>query len=537
MTSNTGEGLANRPRTIAVVGGGTAGYMTALAVKRRFSEMRVTVIESSAIPIIGVGEATTTLMPPFLHAQLGIDILELWKAVAPTLKLGVRFEWGLPDTHYYFDFPFDVANVLEAAAYDGDLRNQSVISLLMHEHRVPVMRGPAGQIVSLLRNYKFAYHLDNKPFVDFLAAAARRAGIEHVDMKIEDVVMDAAGRTVTALRGSGREERHEFFVDASGFGSILLGSKLGVRFESFASSLFCDRAIIATLPQGDTIQPYTTAETMSSGWCWRIPVVGADHRGYVYCSLFQDEASAMAEMRAKNPTMGEPRVVKFRSGRHEKFWKGNVVGVGNAYGFVEPLESTALHMVIVEIGYLIAGLERMNGAADLGSFERYANDAVGGHWDYLRWFLALHYKWNRRLNTPFWRAVRSDTDASGFEDLVDRYRREGAGPWMDGRKPVHGDPAFGFTGIATMLLGQHVPASCPPQPVLRRDEWSRRVLESRTAVRWALGQREALDVFRANPELLSDFATSPRSWCTGDRERIRIRGPEAPGATLTTDSG
>lgn len=522
-----------RPRSLAVVGGGTAGYFAALAVKRRFPSMTVTLVESRRIPVIGVGEATTTLMPPFLHAQLGLDIIALWRQVRPTFKLGVRFEWGLPASEYNFAFPFDATNVIDAASYDRDLHAQSLVSLLMHERRSPVLRGPDGEIVSLLPSYKFAYHLDNRPFVDFLASASRQAGILHEEMTIDEVALRRDGRGIDALRGGGRELRNDFYVDASGFAALLVGKTLGAPFRSYAPSLFCDRAVVATVPQGEVIDPYTTAQTMDAGWCWRIPVTGADHRGYVHSSAFLDEASAIAEMRAANPSMGDPWVVKFRSGRHEEFWRHNVAAVGNAYGFVEPLESTALHMVIVEIAYLLAGLELPPDAAAQEQFQKYANDAVGGHWDYLRWFLALHYKYNRRRDTPFWRAARSDVDITGLDDIIARYRREGAGPWMDGRQPMHGDPAFGFSGIATMLLGQGVSADLPPRPSMSQARWSRRASEHRRVAAWALPQREALEVLRSNPQLLSDFASSSRSWCTGPRERIAIAGPgSAPGKII-----
>src|SRR5262249_11227469 len=160
----------------------------------------------------------------------------------------------------------------------------------------------------------------------------------------------------------------DLYVDASGFRSLLLEKFLGSPFESYASSLFCDRAIVAAVPQTRAIHPYTTAETMAAGWCWRIPVGGEDHRGYVHASAFLDEDAAVAEMARANPGMGEVRVVRFRSGRHRDLWLKNVVAVGNAYGFVEPLESTALHMVIVEVGYLLQGIESM---VDPGAHQRY----------------------------------------------------------------------------------------------------------------------------------------------------------------------
>src|SRR3990167_3816456 len=149
MTRRMSSERPRMPRTIAVLGGGTAGYFAALAIKRRFPQVAVTIVESSAVPIIGVGEATTTLMPPFLHAQLGLSVHELHRTVRPTFKMGIRFEWGLPGDHH-FVYPFGDADPLQAEAFDGDLRTQSLVSLLMEDNRLPILRGPDGDILSLL---------------------------------------------------------------------------------------------------------------------------------------------------------------------------------------------------------------------------------------------------------------------------------------------------------------------------------------------------------------------------------------------------
>jgi len=511
------------PRTVGVIGGGTAGHFAALAIKRRFPELQVTLVESSAVPIIGVGEATTSRMPPFLHAQLGLDIVEMFRAVGPTFKLGIKFEWGPPEVSS-FTYPFGDAWPIESFAYERDLRPQSLVSMLLGDGSGPVVRAPDGSLLSLLPSLKFAYHLDNQRFVAFLAEAARRAGIEHVDATLDRATPLPDGAGIASLRAAdGGELAFDFYVDATGFRSLLLEGALGSPFESYASSLLCDRAIVATVPQPGPVEPCTTAETMDAGWCWRIPVVGEDHRGYVHASAFLDEDAAAAEMRAKNPGMGEPRVVRFRSGRHRDFWIGNTVSLGNAYGFVEPLESTALHMVILSLAYVLEGLATLReGRGDPG-FPAFASRSVGAHWDYLRWFLAVHYRFNRRLDTPFWRAARAEVDVSGAAEMLERFRLEG--PWVadhdatrvrspgEGSRFATADPTFGYSGLMMLLLGQRAPGSERARPAMDRAAWDVMAARHRAVAARALPHREALEALLAHPEMLARFVSAPSSWC------------------------
>ena len=511
---------ADRPgpraiRSVGVLGGGTAGYLTAIALKKRFPHLDVTLVESSTIPIIGVGEATTTLMPPFLHAQLGIDILEFYREVRPTWKLGIKFDWGLPGD-YFFTYPFGQTSTGESYSHDSDIRNQSFTSLLMMAGKSPIVRGETGSPISLLPRLKVAYHLDNAPFVRFLSKHAASTGVQHLDAVIADVVTSPDASQIERLRTSdGRELRFDLYVDASGFRSRLLEQALGVPFSSYAQSLFCDTAVVASVPQRSGIAPYTLAETMDAGWCWKIGVEGQDHRGYVFSSAFMTEAQAHAEMRAKNPGMSEPWTVRFRSGRHQTFWKGNTVAIGNAYGFVEPLESTALHMVIVEIGYLLGCLEA-DGEPDIA----FANAGVAGHWDYLRWFLALHYKFNRKLDTPFWKACRQDVDVSGIAPAIEHFQRHGTLS-TDGARFQSGDPAFGYEGMMILLRGQKVDAPSEP-PRITREAWEKRLAAQRELVQRALPQAEALALLHERPDLLVEFATSPGSWCKGRAETVSV---------------
>ncbi len=504
-------------RSVVVVGGGTAGYFSALALKRAFPGLEVTLIESSKIPIIGVGEATTTLMPPFLHRQLGIDIGDLYREVRPTWKLGIKFDWGLPGD-YAFMYPFGPTNPIEGFAHEGDLANQSVCSLMMAADRTPILTSANAAHESLLPQMKFAYHLDNKQFVACLAKHARRLGIQHIDAEIKDVERSADGERVERLiLDGGRDLRGDLYVDASGFRALLIEKTLGSPFISFASSLFCDGAVVGTVPQPGAIGPYTTAQTMDAGWCWRIPVEGEDHRGYVHSSAHISTDAAHDEMRAKNPGLRDTWTVRFRSGRHREFWKGNTVAVGNAYGFVEPLQSTALHMVIIEVAYIIGALQ---GAADGEPDRDFTNESIGAHWDYLRWFLALHYKFNRKLESPFWRDCRATVDVSGMEEFLERYRA--MGPWDKEGSLYYstGDPGFSFEGLMIMLLGQQAPCPRPSRTAMTRAQWNARVAESQALVDRALPQAAALAVLRQRPDLLEEVSTAPHSWINRGSELI-----------------
>jgi tryptophan halogenase len=515
------------PGTVGVVGGGTAGYFAALALKSRFPDLDVTLIESSSIPIIGVGEATTTLMPPFLHLDLGLDIVDLFRVVRPTFKLGIKFEWG-PAGRGGFTYPFGEARPLDAFVFDGHIRAQSLTSLLMAGDRGPVVRGTDGSPLSLLPDIKFAYHLENRSFVSYLAQAAAEAGIHHLDATIATVRAGAQG--VGSLHTSdGRELRFDLYVDASGFRSLLVGAALESPFESFGSTLFCDRAIVATVPQPGPVRPYTTAETMDAGWCWRIPVGGEDHRGYVHASALLDEDAAVSEMRAKNPGMGEPSVVRFRSGRHRHFWLGNTVAVGNAYGFVEPLESTALHMVIIELAYLLEALEARREGRDEEAVQDRATQAIGAHWDYLRWFLGVHYRYNRRLDTPFWRAARTQVDVSGLADVLDRFRREG--PWLEANVKGFdvGDPAFGYSGMMMLMLGQEVEGCHHARSTMGREAWRAMMARNDAVASSALPQEAALEALRANPAMLYDFVRSRSSWIHAESRHPRELADEGRG--------
>jgi tryptophan halogenase len=440
---------------ILVLGGGSAGFLVAITLKHRLPQLRVTVLRSKDIGIIGVGESTTIPLVNHLHEYLRMDLTEFYRLVQPTHKLAIRFLWGpRPYFDYGLNFQLDLryqgfSKVI--GYYSGDTLDFGRLSALMTRNKV-FLRLPDGR-----PNYNRdpAYHLQNVPFVAFLEQYAQRQGVEIVDDTVVDVPQNDAGVAGLVL-SSGTTLTADLYVDCSGFRSLLLGKALGEPFVSFKRSLFNDRAVIGPWKRTDEpIQPYTTAETMNAGWCWRIEHVDRVDRGYVYSSDFISDEEAEREFRQKNPKATETRTVKFVSGRHERAWVKNVVAIGNASSFVEPLESTALGVICLDSHALAESLADVDRVVRPTQVRLY-NERGALLVDLVRRFLAVHYKFNTRLQTPFWRACVADVDLVGAEEYVEFYKEVGPSTlWrqmvLDGRDP------FGFEGYLSMMIGMNIP--------------------------------------------------------------------------------
>lgn len=509
------EASADAYRKIAVVGGGTAGYLTALALRAKLPHIEVTLIESPTIPIIGVGEATTPGILSFLHNRLGIDVLDFYEQVQPTWKNGIRFEWGLPGD-YAFQAPFDWhlnnVGILGSMQWEGDINSMTLQSIFMSRGRVPVFR-INDKIVSLMHRIEYAYHLDNGRFVGYLTRLAQARGVHLLSATLRDATLAEDGETITSLiTDDGSALTFDLYIDCSGFRSLLLGDRLKSKFVSFTDTLFTDTAVTFNRPNNGDVKPYTTAKTMDSGWCWNISMQQEDHLGYVFSSRFMDVEGAKREIVQK---FGEPesfRVVKFRSGRHEHIWKGNVVAIGNAYGFVEPLESTGILMICTEIDALIDSFPASKHDTHLRNF---MNESMARRWDSLRWFLGVHYKFNRKLDTEFWRTCRAEADISGIEGLLDLYR--GGAPlnlrsWRIRESITATAPIFYcIAGLDCILLGQQVPAQ-RFEPAEPEAVWRQRKAEVVELTKYALTQSEALAALKQRPELLRATVDGPNSW-------------------------
>jgi tryptophan halogenase len=289
---------------------------------------------------------------------------------------------------------------------------------------------------------------------------------------------------------------------------------LGEKFHSYASSLFTDSAIPFNAPHGGKVKPYTTARTMDHGWCWNIPMVESDHLGYVFSSRYCSDDEALAEARKAWPELTNQRVVRFRSGRHERAWVGNVYAIGNAYAFVEPLESTGLLMITRAITSLVRAFPI---GEDHTVMKRFVNRATGHDWDRLRWFLAAHYKFNKRLDTRFWRDVREGADVSGIEGALDIFRACGPLSLLprairNSLNEATGIFFYGLAGLDCILLGQKV-----PYPALAREPTQAFRARRSTALefaRRALPQAEALRLTWSRPDWLRQLVDHPSSWVT-----------------------
>ncbi len=489
----------NPIRKITVLGGGSAGFIAALTLKRKRPHLQVRVLRSPHLGIIGVGEGTTPYFSQYFHDYLGLKPDKFYAAVQPIWKLGIRYLWGpRPSFNYTFNLQTDFrhADLPKNNGYycAGDFSNVNQASVLMDQNRV-FPRQPNG---APLITGAVAYHMENSKLVAYLEARARDFGVEVHDATVTTVQRREDGGVGSLALDHGGTETADLFVDASGFFAELLGKMLKEPFVDYRDALFCDRAVVGGWERRpeEPIQPYTTAETMDAGWCWRIDHEEIINRGYVYASDHLSDEAAEAEYRRKNPRVAGTRIVKFRSGRYRRNWVCNVIGVGNASGFVEPLEATALMCICLQSRALADGMGETDDAPTPSMVGMY-NQYLSALWDEVRDFLAMHYKFNTRLDTPFWQRCRAETVLHGAAPLVEYYQENGPSVLAQSVLMNPNSP-FGIEGYYTMLTGMQVPHArpyTPPPAELARWENHRR--RNQHAAGTALDVRQALAVVRS----------------------------------------
>ena len=442
---------------IVIAGGGTAGWMTAAAFARFLGpQFSVVLVESEDIGTVGVGEATIPQIRLF-NAGLGIDENAFMAATGATFKLGIEFVGWTVNGRYMHAFG-DVGrdNGLTAfphiwlrgvaegvakplAAYS--LNNQAAIANRMQ-------RGPA-RTAKVLPEMPYAFHFDAGLYARFLREYAEARGVVRHEGRIVDVARDGTTGNVTGLTLDGeRTVSGDLFVDCTGFRGLLIEDALGAGYEDWSRWLPCDRAIAAPSARADDSTPYTRATAHDAGWQWRIPLQHRTGNGIVYSSAYLSDDAATARLRATmgSAPIGEPRMLRFTTGRRREFWKANVIAVGLASGFLEPLESTSIHMIqsaIERILKLLPG--RSTGQPQRDAYNRLTHE----EYDRIRDFLILHY-WANDREEPFWRERRAALPDS-LAEKVALWRAAGA---------ILRDPADLFSEVAWLqvLAGQDIAA-------------------------------------------------------------------------------
>ncbi len=493
-------------KKIVIVGGGTAGYFAALAFQKLRPDLEITLVESSKIPVIGVGEATTPVILSFLHEILEISPLEFYSEVKPSWKLGIKFDWGAPGDNSFIN-PFGINNLLESHYYNGSLDHVTLGTSLMMDGKGLIAKNADGSLYSLMNQVGYAYHLENRSLIAYLQKRIKASNITWLDRTIEDVTLAENGDVASILTDRSETLTADLFVDCTGFRSVLLGGAVKSEYISFDKTLFTDRAVTGRFAESENPDPFTLAQSMKHGWNWSIPVNGETHRGYVFCSDHCSDDEAIEEMHSVNPEIEAFKIVRFKSGRHKEFWKNNVVGIGNAYGFVEPLESTGLHMIIESVKTLIHNLPLSKNNT---SIKGVINKKIGNQWDYIKWFLGIHFKYNHKIESPFWARCQNECDVSGVQDLIDLYTELGPLTAIEENDPeillplVH-DKIFGTHGFDYMLIGQHVPygnqfAINPDKSKYpaKRQKWQEITAQ-------ALSNRESLELMYNHPELIKQI--------------------------------
>jgi tryptophan 6-halogenase len=405
----------DKAERFVIIGGGTAGWLAALmlqdALKRQKSAATVTVIESSKIPTIGVGEGTTAVFRQML-SHFGFDEFEFLRETEATIKFGIRHkDWKAKGHHY--DGPIDDPHLVVternstpqsfldifAVAAGRSVQDAHLFAYLIDQHKAPFARKPDGSFIAA-GPFHHAYHFDQALAGKYLRK--KSAGVKIIDAQVTGVTRDATSGDITALITDACEVAGDFFIDCTGFRKQLISKELGGTWVSYKDQLPVNRAMPFWLDhkEGAEIPPYTLAWAQNSGWMWSIPTQSRYGMGYVYSDQFLTPDQAQAEIEATLGHKIEPRNdLRFDVGRQDKAWINNCLAIGLASSFLEPLEATSIHGTIVQM-LVFTNFHLARSAKDRADYNAFVARQV----DDFRNFINLHYVTQRR-DTPFWQHV------------------------------------------------------------------------------------------------------------------------------------
>jgi tryptophan halogenase len=445
-------------RRIVVVGGGTAGWMTAAALARFcLPGMSVTLVESDEIGIVGVGEATIPSIALF-NQSLGIDEAEFLSATGGTYKLGIAFDgWGKPDEAYVHAFGI-VGSALGVVPFHNywlrglklgiskPLGHYILHTIAIAGNRFSHVERPPG---SVLPPMPYAFHFDASLYAKFLRGFAEKRGVVRQEGKIVAVERNQQNGDIAAvLLANGTRVEGDLFVDCSGFRGLLIEQELEAGFEDWTHWLQCDRAIAVPCARVDPLIPLTRSIARKAGWQWRIPLQHRTGNGYVFSSrrISEDEAAATLLANLDGEAMAEPRTIRFVTGRRRKTWVRNVVAIGLSSGFIEPLESTSIHLIQTAINRLLELLP----AGEISDATREDYNARSAfEMERIRDFIILHYYANQREGEPFWDELRTMEVPEPLQHKIEMFR-------SSARVTASFDDLFDARAWIQVLLGQNI---------------------------------------------------------------------------------
>ncbi|AOS95889.1 Flavin-dependent tryptophan halogenase RebH [Microbulbifer aggregans] len=421
-------------KNLVILGGGTAGWMTAsLMAKVLGKSINITLVESDKIGTVGVGEAT---IPPIINFNqaLGLNEREFLKATKGTIKLGIQFENWLRQGESYMhafgsigkNFPFcdfhhfwrrSRASGQDSSLWDYSLNYQAAINnKFAHLAQIKGTNLPG---------ISYAYHFDAGLYAQYLRSYSESKGIKRIEGTVKSVqVRPQDGFVETLILEDGQSIAGDLFVDCTGLAALLIEKTLGVDFEGWSHWLPCDRAMAVPSAGSKPIVPYTRSIAHAAGWQWRIPLQHRTGNGMVYSSKHwsDDEAREVLMGNLDGEALAEPRVIPFRTGRRTRQWDRNVVSIGLSSGFLEPLESTSIHLIQSAATRLIKSFPHQGiKAEEVAEFNRQSQVEI----ERIRDFIILHYKLNERRDSAFWRECESMSIPETLENKIELFRRTG----------------------------------------------------------------------------------------------------------------
>lgn len=456
-----------RVRNIVIVGGGTAGWMSAAALAKVLGRgYSIHLVESEEIGTVGVGEATVPHLKLF-NQVLGIDEIDFIKHVQGTFKLGIEFvDWGRIGDRYFHGFgpighergvlsfhQYWLKLFLAGKAVDiGDYSLHSAAA-----PRCKFMASPSDVPAnSPLANIGYAYHFDAGLYAKYLRRFAEAHGVRRTEGKVVDVILRGEDGFIEAVRlDNGEKLGADLFVDCSGFRGLLIEQALHTGYEDWTHWLPCDRAVAVPCENVGEPTPFTRSTARTAGWQWRIPLQHRTGNGYVYSSKYisDDEAADTLLRNLDGRALAEPRFLRFTTGMRRKIWNRNCVSVGLASGFLEPLESTSIFLIQSCVARLVNLLPDRSFSPVL--IDRY-NEQARFEFERIRDFIILHYYATERSDAPLWNDCRTMSIPDHLESNIQLFRDSG-------RFFRDAEEMFAITSWVQVMLGQHiVPRSYHP---------------------------------------------------------------------------